>query len=77
MVKYTNGHNDSQWPHKTFIKNSQIMYKYILESVENINWLAVASLLVFFVIFVVSTMWAFLSKKEHIDKMANLPLEEE
>ncbi len=53
------------------------MYKYILESVENINWLAVASLLVFFVIFVVSTMWAFLSKKEHIDKMANLPLEEE
>ncbi|MCB0520068.1 MAG: CcoQ/FixQ family Cbb3-type cytochrome c oxidase assembly chaperone [Lewinellaceae bacterium] len=51
------------------------MYKYILQSVENINWLAVASLIIFFVIFVVSALWAFMSKKEFIDKMANLPLD--
>ena len=53
------------------------MYKYILQSVENINWLAVASLVIFFIIFVVSVLWAFMSKKEYVDKMANLPLEEE
>ncbi len=53
------------------------MYKYILQSVENINWLAVASLIIFFVIFVVSAMWAFMSKKEFIDKMSKLPLDNE
>ena len=53
------------------------MYKYILQSVENINWLAVASLLIFFVIFVVSVMWAFMSKKDYVDKMSNLPLEDD
>jgi cbb3-type cytochrome oxidase subunit 3 len=53
------------------------MYKYILESVENINWLAVASLLIFFVIFVVSALWAIISKKEYVDRMANLPLDED
>lgn len=51
------------------------MYKYILQSVENINWLAVASLLIFFVIFVVSALWAFVGKKEFMDKMSNLPLD--
>lgn len=53
------------------------MYKYILQSVENINWLAVASLIIFFVIFLVSAMWALMSKKDYIDKMSNLPLEED
>lgn len=53
------------------------MYKYILQSVDNINWLAVASLLIFFVIFLVSALWAFISKKDYVDKMAQLPLDEE
>jgi cbb3-type cytochrome oxidase subunit 3 len=52
------------------------MYKYILQSVDNINWLAVASLVVFFVIFVVSALWAFMSKKEFVDKMAQMPLDD-
>lgn len=53
------------------------MYKYILQSVENINWLAVASLLIFFVIFLVSAMWALTSEKDYVDKMSRLPLDDD
>lgn len=53
------------------------MYKYILQSVDNVNWLAVTSLLIFFVIFVVSALWAFMSKKDFVDRMAHLPLDDE
>ena len=53
------------------------MYKYILQSVSNINWLAMISLVSFFVVFLSSIVWAVGSRKEHIDHMANLPLEKE
>jgi len=53
------------------------MYKYILESVENLNWLAVVSLVLFFSIFVVSTIWIMTRKKDFIDKMSNMPLEDD
>jgi hypothetical protein len=53
------------------------MYKYILESVENLNWLAVVSLLLCFSIFVVSTIWIMTKKKDFIDKMSNMPLEDD
>ncbi len=53
------------------------MYKYILQSVENINWLAVGALLVFFLIFLISALWAFMGSKEYMDKMSKMPLEED
>jgi cytochrome c oxidase cbb3-type subunit IV len=53
------------------------MYKYILESVENLNWLAVVSLVLFFSIFVVSTIWIMTKKKDFIDRMSNMPLEDD
>ena len=53
------------------------MYKYILSNVENINWLAVSSLVLFFMIFVLSSIWILSSRKEYIDHMSNLPLDEE
>jgi cbb3-type cytochrome oxidase subunit 3 len=53
------------------------MYKYILQSVSNINWLAIISLLAFFFVFLSSVVWALGSRKEHIDRMANLPLDRE
>lgn len=56
---------------------SQTMYKYILQSVENVNWLAVIALLVFFVTFLLSVLWAFISKKEHMDEMSKLPLDDD
>jgi cbb3-type cytochrome oxidase subunit 3 len=53
------------------------MYKYILQSVEHINWLATAILLLFVVVFAGMTVWVFTKKKDYIDKMSNLPLEDE
>jgi cbb3-type cytochrome oxidase subunit 3 len=53
------------------------MYKYILQSVENINWLAMAALVLFFVIFVASTVWIMTKRKGYIEYMSNLPLEED
>ncbi|MEO0337689.1 MAG: CcoQ/FixQ family Cbb3-type cytochrome c oxidase assembly chaperone [Bacteroidota bacterium] len=53
------------------------MFKYILESAGNINWMAIASLLTFFTVFTVSAVLAFKQDKTFINKMANLPLEED
>ena len=52
------------------------MYKYLLQSVENINWLATSALVLFFLVFVVSTVWIMTRKKDFIDKMSNMPLDE-
>lgn len=59
------------------IKKSEEMYKHILESAGDINWMAIAALLTFFTVFMVSTILALKSNPKHIDKMANLPFEEE
>jgi hypothetical protein len=52
------------------------MFKYILEGAGNINWMAIAALLTFMVIFVTSAVLAFRSKAGYLDKMANMPLED-
>ncbi|MCB0687653.1 MAG: hypothetical protein KDC53_14055 [Saprospiraceae bacterium] len=53
------------------------MYKYLLQSVENINWLAIIPLLIFFIFFVSVTIIALRKNKSYVDKMGRLPLEEE
>lgn len=53
------------------------MYKYLLQSVENLNWLAVFSLVLFFTIFMGMTIWIMTRKNDYLDKMSNLPLEDE
>ncbi len=53
------------------------MSKYILQSIENINWLAIMPLILFFVFFVVVTVRAILAKRTLMDQMSKLPLEEE
>lgn len=53
------------------------MYKYLLQSVENINWLAIGPLLMFFIFFVTVTIITLRKKKTYIERMSNLPLEEE
>ena len=50
------------------------MYKYILQSIENINWLAIGPLLIFFAFFLFVTVTTLLKKKSFIDHMGNLPL---
>ncbi|MCB0617367.1 MAG: hypothetical protein KDC43_03140 [Saprospiraceae bacterium] len=53
------------------------MFKYILESAGDINWMAIFALLTFFTVFGVSLYVIFRRDKDFIDHMANLPLEEE
>ena len=50
------------------------MYKYILESAGNINWMALFALLTFFIIFSLSVYLAFIKKSSELDEIANLPL---
>lgn len=53
------------------------MYKYILESVNQINWLAIIPLLIFFIFFSVTIIRVMRKDKKYIDEMADLPLDQE
>lgn len=50
------------------------MYKYILETAGNINWMALFALLTFISIFSISAYLVFRKDKEALDHMSNLPL---
>ncbi len=53
------------------------MYKYILQSAGDINWMAIFALLTFVFMFVISAIIIFARGKEYINHMANLPLDED
>jgi cbb3-type cytochrome oxidase subunit 3 len=50
------------------------MYKYILETAGNINWMALFALLTFFFVFTMSIYMAFIKDKKELDEVAHLPL---
>jgi len=51
--------------------------KYLLESIEGLNWLAIVPLVVFFILFIVLVYLTYnKNRKSYNDYMANLPLEE-
>lgn len=53
------------------------MVKYILQSAGEINWMALFALITFFALFLIGS-WTVLGRnKEFIQKMSNLPLDEE
>ena len=52
------------------------MYKYLLQSVEGIQWFGIGTLLLFFITFSIAAIRAFISKKEDMQHMAALPLED-
>lgn len=52
------------------------MFKYILEGAGQINWMAIAALITFVTVFIVSAVVAFRTEPAFIDKMANLPLDD-
>jgi cbb3-type cytochrome oxidase subunit 3 len=53
------------------------MFKYILQSVDGIQWFGIAALLLFFSAFCFAFFRAyFLSDKSEMDHMASLPLED-
>ncbi len=53
------------------------MYKYILESAGNINWMALFALLTFLFVFVVAAVMALRKNTKEIERMAALPLQED
>ena len=52
------------------------MYKYLLQSVEGIQWFGIIALLIFFGTFCFALVRVFFSKGSNLDKMANMPLED-
>ncbi|MBK8196360.1 MAG: CcoQ/FixQ family Cbb3-type cytochrome c oxidase assembly chaperone [Lewinellaceae bacterium] len=52
------------------------MYKYILQSVEGIQWFGIVTLVLFFVTFCIAAIRTFFSGKEEMQHMSNLPLED-
>ncbi|HFA48042.1 MAG TPA: CcoQ/FixQ family Cbb3-type cytochrome c oxidase assembly chaperone [Bacteroidetes bacterium] len=52
------------------------MFKHILASGSDINWMAIFALLTFFFLFVVSVILVFGKSKAYIDKMSNMPLDD-
>lgn len=50
------------------------MYKYILETAGNINWMAVLALLTFFFVFSLSIYLAFVKDQKSLHHVAHLPL---
>lgn len=52
------------------------MYKYILERAGDIEWMAIASMLIFTTIFAIVIIRTIFAKKDFIDKMARMPLDE-
>jgi cbb3-type cytochrome oxidase subunit 3 len=54
-----------------------VMYKYLLQSVDGIQWFGITALLIFFSAFCIAFFRAyFMSKKADMDYMANMPLED-
>lgn len=53
------------------------MYKNVLQSIENIQVWPVISFVIFFVFFLCLLLWVFTTDKKFIERMKNLPVEEE
>lgn len=53
------------------------MYKYILETAGNINWMAVLALSTFVIIFTLSAFLVFKKDKEELNRMSSLPLSDD
>jgi cbb3-type cytochrome oxidase subunit 3 len=55
------------------------MLKFIkgnLENIDNVQIYPLISLLIFFVFFVALFYWVITAKKEHIEEVSNIPLED-
>ena len=52
------------------------MYKYLLQSVDGIQWFGITTLLLFFCTFCFAFIRVLLSKKTDNERMAQMPLDE-
>jgi Na+/H+-dicarboxylate symporter len=52
------------------------MYKYIIKTMGNVDWMAVVPLVLFFAVFVGTALVWFNKDRNTVDKMANIPLDD-
>jgi cbb3-type cytochrome oxidase subunit 3 len=52
------------------------MYKNVLQNIDNIAIWPVISFVIFFLFFICLLWWVFTTKKQFIEKMESLPLEQ-
>jgi hypothetical protein len=60
----------------TFFFQIVAMYKYLLQSVEGVNWFGITALLIFFSVFCVVLFRVFFTKKSSWEAKARIPLED-
>lgn len=53
------------------------MYKNVLQDIANIEIWPVISFVIFFIFFICLLWWVFTTDKKFINKMKNMPLEDE
>ncbi len=53
------------------------MYKEVLQSIEGIGIYPIISMIVFAVFFAVVLIWYFKADKKYLNKMSNLPLDDD
>ncbi|HEX4946522.1 MAG TPA: CcoQ/FixQ family Cbb3-type cytochrome c oxidase assembly chaperone [Blastocatellia bacterium] len=51
------------------------MYKNVLQTIEGIGIFPIISMLIFLAVFLAAIIWFFKADKEHLQHMAELPLE--
>lgn len=63
---------------KASTSKEKIMFKYIINSGgENINWMAIFSLLTFVTLFLISIVAMWGKSKSYVNHMESLPLDED
>jgi hypothetical protein len=58
------------------LKNKIIMYKYIIKTMGNVDWMAVVPMLLFIAVFVGTALIWFRKNQKEVDVMANIPLDD-
>lgn len=53
------------------------MYKQVLQGIDNIAIWPVISFVIFFLFFICLLWWVFTADKRYIERMKNLPVEED
>ena len=53
------------------------MYKEVLQSIEGVGIFPIISMIVFAAFFTVVIIWYFKADKKYLNKMSNLPLDDE
>lgn len=52
------------------------MYKYIIKTMGNVDWMAVVPLVLFFAVFIGTAFVWFRKEQKEVNKMANIPLDD-